>query len=117
MFGQSNDLFFAPDENGIALFSGSGTPINGSITGLIHLWDAGTEVNQEPFIGADQAPRQAAANTGAAENGVVLPIYAVSDGFSYPSVLSSLRMTISNKSGMVMNMMADAMMPEPTPAS
>jgi hypothetical protein len=105
MFGQSNDLFFAPDENGIALFSGSGTPISGSITGLIHLWDAGTEVNQEPFVGSDQAPRQSAPNTGADEMGAVEPIYAVTDGFTYPSVLSSLRITITNNSGMEMNMM------------
>ncbi|MBX3066444.1 MAG: spondin domain-containing protein [Anaerolineae bacterium] len=121
MFGQSNDLFFAPDENGIALFSGKGTPISGSITGLIQLWDAGTEVNQEPFVGADQAPRQIAPNTGAAENGVVLPIYAVTDGYHYPSVLSSLKVTITNDMGMTVNMMAmptgnDAMMAEATPA-
>lgn len=106
MFGQSNDLFFAPDENGIALFSASGTPIGGSITGLIHLWDAGTEVNQEPFVGSDQAPRQAAPNTGADENGVVTPIYAVTDGFTYPSVLSSLKVTITNEVGMESNMMS-----------
>ena len=69
MFGQSNDLFFSPDENGIALFSRSGNPIGGTFSGAIQLWDAGTEVNQEPFVGPDQAPRQAAPDTGAAENG------------------------------------------------
>lgn len=118
MFGQSNDLFFAPDENGIALFNGAGKPVMGVFTGAVHLWDAGTEVNQEPFVGSDQAPRQAAPNTGAAENGVVQPIYALTDGFTYPSVLSSLRVTITNDSMpmdmMGMNMMSmDNMMTEP----
>ncbi len=121
MFGQSNDLFFSPDENGIALFSGNGTPISGTYSGAIQLWDAGTEVNQEPFVGPDQAPRQAAPNTGADEHGVVTPIYAVSDGFTYPSPLSSIKVTIANDSGMVMNMMnpmTDMMAtPEATPAS
>jgi hypothetical protein len=44
MFGQSNDLFYAPNESGIALFSNS-KPISGDITAKIILWDAGTEVN------------------------------------------------------------------------
>jgi hypothetical protein len=120
MFGQSNDLFFGPDQNGIALFNGSGVPINGTFTGAVQLWDTGTEVNQEPFVGSDQAPRQAAPNTGEAEEGVVQPIYWVDDGFSYPSVLSSLVVTITNDSGMEMNMMSmdDMMMtPEITPES
>ncbi len=109
MFGQSNDLFFSPDENGIALFSGSGKPISGTFSGAVQLWDAGTEVNQEPFVGPDQAPRQAAPNTGADEMGVVTPIYAVNDGFTYPSALASIKVTISNDAGTEMNMMAAAM--------
>nr|MBA3874080.1 spondin domain-containing protein [Anaerolineae bacterium] len=108
MFGQSNDLFFATDENGIALFSAKGTPVAGTFSGAIQLWDAGTEVNQEPFVGPDQAARQAAPNTGAAENGVVQSINTVTDGFTYPSVLSSLKFTITNDAGMMMNMMAPA---------
>ena len=71
MFVQSNDLFFGPDEAGIPLFDGMGYPIEGDVTGRVDLWDAGTEVNQEPGIGADQAPRQAGPNTGADEMGVV----------------------------------------------
>jgi hypothetical protein len=56
------------------------------------LWDAGTEVNQAPGIGADQAPRQKMTNTGADENGVV---HVVKDGFSYPETKDVLRITIS----------------------
>lgn len=70
MFGQSNDWFYAPEKQGIDLFE-NGKPISGDITSKFILWDAGTEVDQEPGIGADQAPRQKAANTGAAENGKV----------------------------------------------
>src|SRR6266545_4557753 len=58
MFGQSNDLFYAPDANGIALFDSKGMPLGGDITSKLILWDAGTEVDQELGIGPDQAPRQ-----------------------------------------------------------
>lgn len=109
MFGQSNDLFFATDENGIALFNGMGQPIGGTFSGAIHIWDAGTEVNQEPFVGPDQAPRQMNPNTGADEMGVVLPLYRVDDGFTYPSAVSSIKVTISNEMGMETNMMTDPM--------
>jgi hypothetical protein len=71
MFGQSNDLFYAPDANGIALFDAKGNALSGDVTGQLLLWDAGTEVNEEPGVGANQAPRQKQANTGPAENGVV----------------------------------------------
>lgn len=71
MFVQSNDLFVAPRASGIALFDENGAPRSGDITSENPLWDAGTEVNQEPGVGVDQAPRQAGANTGAEENGVV----------------------------------------------
>lgn len=71
MFVQSNDWFFSPGPDGIALFDADGNPISGDITDQIFLWDAGTEVDQTPGEGADQAPRQAGPNTGEDENGVV----------------------------------------------
>ena len=43
MFGQSNDLFYAP-KNAIALFDKTGKPIGGDITNQLVLLDAGTEV-------------------------------------------------------------------------
>jgi hypothetical protein len=67
MFVPSNDFFFAPDGNGIALFDANGTPISGDVTAQVLLWDAGTEVNQEPGIGPDQVQRQIAPNTGASD--------------------------------------------------
>jgi hypothetical protein len=94
MFGQSNDLFYAPNESGIALFK-NGKPISGDITPQIILWDTGTEVNQEPGIGSDQAPRQKAPNTGKDENGVVQNIKNVKDGFSYPKTASVMKVSIT----------------------
>ncbi len=95
MFGQSNDLFYAPEGAGIALFDASGQPLRGDITAQFILWDAGTEINQEPGAGPDQAPRQAAPNTGADENGTVRPIAEVTDGFRYPEVDGVIRITVT----------------------
>jgi hypothetical protein len=95
MFGQSNDLFYAPGAEGIALFDESGKPIMGDITARTTLWDAGTEVNEEPGVGPNQAPRQSSPNTGPRENGVVRPIAEVRDGFTYPAVSEVLRVTIA----------------------
>lgn len=92
MYGQSNDLFYAPAK-AIDLFNG-GVALSGDITGKFMLWDAGTEVNQAPGIGDEQAPRQKAPNTGAAENGVV---GLVKDGFTYPNTADVLRITITRE--------------------
>ncbi|MEO0596808.1 MAG: spondin domain-containing protein [Chloroflexota bacterium] len=85
MFAQSNDLFFAPDADGIALFADDGTPFSGDVTNQVLLWDAGTEVNQPIGEGDQQAPRQEAPNTGDDENGVVTFVDNLDDGMSYPS--------------------------------
>jgi hypothetical protein len=95
MFGQSNDLFYAPGSKGISLFDANGHPRSGEITSSITLWDAGTEVNEEPGIGPNQAPRQAAPHTGPREHGVVRPISEVKDGFHYPAVSEVIRVTIT----------------------
>ncbi len=95
MFGQSNDLYYAPGAEGIALFDETGKAVIGDITPRITLWDAGTEVNQEPGVGPNQAPRQSAPHTGPRENGVVRPIAEVRDGFRYPAVSEVLRVTIT----------------------
>lgn len=91
MYGQSNDLFYAP-KKAWELFSKDGVPLSGDITEQLLLWDAGTERNQAPGMGDEQAPRQKMANSGAAENGVVR---TVSDGFSYPDTKAVLRVTIT----------------------
>ncbi|HEX6719795.1 MAG TPA: spondin domain-containing protein [Pyrinomonadaceae bacterium] len=91
MFGQSNDLFFG-NENGIDLFDKDGKPLSGDVTSQFGLWDAGTEVNEEPGIGPNQAPRQKSANTGTSERKKVGP---VKDGFTYPATTDVLRITIN----------------------
>ncbi|WP_343690039.1 spondin domain-containing protein [Chitinophaga sp.] len=48
MYGWSNDLFFAPDNPGIRLYSDDGTPITGDVSDQIKLWDNGTRQNQLP---------------------------------------------------------------------
>lgn len=92
MYGQSNDLFYAPKKS-IDLFVG-GKAVSGDFTDKFLLWDAGTEINQSPGIGDEQAPRQKAANTGKAENGVV---GSVKDGFKYPNTKDVLKITISRE--------------------
>ncbi|MBI3450447.1 MAG: spondin domain-containing protein [Acidobacteria bacterium] len=92
MLRESNDLFFAPIETGIALFDARGRPVSGDVTDQILLWDAGTEIHQEPGLGAFQGSRQTRPGAGFAEQGTVHP---VEDGFVYPDVSRVLRVTIA----------------------
>ena len=91
MFVQSNDLFYAPSEEGIALWDDAGNRISGDVTDQIMLWDSGTEVNQAIGMGADQAPRQSGANTGAADEDNTVRIVM---GDDIPAVDSVIRVTI-----------------------
>lgn len=68
MYGESNDTFLATI--GIDLFDDQGAPVAANVSDTFALWNAGTEQDQAPTMGPDQAPRQAAPDTGAAE-GVV----------------------------------------------
>jgi hypothetical protein len=97
MFGQSNDLFYAPDAKGIALFDAKGNPLSGDVTEKLVLWDAGTEVNEEEGVGTNQAPRQKMANTGDAENGMV---HRAKDVRFYGKNGELFRVTITAESGM-----------------
>lgn len=92
MFGQSNDWFYEPEGKGIALFDTQGKPIQGDVTSQIKLWNAGTEVDEEPGIGPNQGPRQKADNTGPAENGMV---QLVQSKFAYPTIEKVMRVVIT----------------------
>lgn len=97
MLVQSNDLFYAPDERGVGLFDAAGEPISGDITDDIQLWDAGTEVNEAPGAGPDQAPRQTGPDTGADEEGGAVhevDVMMSDDGFHYPEIADVIRVTI-----------------------
>ena len=93
MFTESNDLFYSFNEDGIPLFKPNGDPVSGDVTHLVWLWDAGTEINQEPYIGSFQATRQSFNGEGdPEENGRV---ELINDGFEYPDKISIIRVTIN----------------------
>ena len=91
MFGQSNDLFYSNDRP-IALFAADGQPASGAVTTQLSLWDAGTEVNEEPGLGPNQGPRQAAPDAGVAEHQGIAHVH---DKFRYPRTNDVLRLTIT----------------------
>ena len=95
MFVQSNDAFYAPGAGGIALFDAQGNPMSGDVTSQLMLWDAGTEMNQRPGVGADQAPRQTMAGAGMQQMMPVQPMSQVNDGFTYPDTSKVIQVTIT----------------------
>jgi len=95
MMIQSNDLFYAPDVSGIELFEDD-DPVSGDVTDQVGLWDAGTEVDQRPGTGPDQAPRQSSLDTGADQNGDVAPLSLTeAGGYDYPAVEDVVRVTVT----------------------
>ncbi len=64
MFVQSNDWIFSFDGEGIPLFT-SGVPVSGDISSMVMIFDVGTETDQYPGSGPDQAIRQSGPDTGA----------------------------------------------------
>jgi len=94
MFVQSNDLFYAPAEEGIPLYEME-EPVDGDVTDRLALWDAGTEENEEPGVGEHQAPRQMETDSGPDEDGTVRPIDDVDDGYDYPAVGDVVEVTIT----------------------
>jgi hypothetical protein len=97
MFGQSNDLFYSNDRP-IALFDAAGKPVTGDMTTQLSLWDAGTEVNEEPGLGPNQGPRQRTPEAGVTER---QGIAHVRDRYTYPRTGDVLRLTITPVTGAV----------------
>jgi hypothetical protein len=94
MIAQSNDGLVATGPEGIALFDASGRPVTGDVTGQLALWDAGTEVNEEPGLGRNQGLRQGAAHAGDPER---RPVRLMSDaefGALWPAVGAIVRVTV-----------------------
>ncbi len=91
MFVQSNDLFYAPGD-GLELMGKDGMPMTGDMTAMVQLWDAGTEQNEPPGTGPNQAPRQSDPNTGPAENGTV---QEVETGDEYPDTAAVIKVSIT----------------------
>lgn len=87
-YGYSNDIFFAPENPGIALYKADGTPITGDVSASVKLWDNGTRVNVKPGPTID--------HPGAAENGKVTMINGTDNqGITYPEASALMRLTLT----------------------
>ena len=117
MFVQSNDLFYAPDEMGIPFWDENGNPRDGDVTMYLQLWDSGTEANEEPGLGPNQAPRQSGPNTGDADPDNTVRL--VDDGYTYPDNASVIKLTITpareNQADGITFTLIDAMANTPVP--
>jgi hypothetical protein len=104
MFGESNDWFFGPGPEGIALYDDMGKPTSGDVTSQISLWNAGTEVDQEPAVGPDVGPNQASPTQGDADPDatvrVVPDMVPLTAGgtFARPAIKDMIRVTVTPKS-------------------
>lgn len=54
MLVQTNDWFLAFEDGGLPLFDTFGQPVEGDVTGELRIYDAGTEVDEQPGLGEDQ---------------------------------------------------------------
>ncbi|MDR8391216.1 spondin domain-containing protein [Aliifodinibius sp. S!AR15-10] len=91
MYVQSNDLFYGPEEKGISLFS-QGTPVTGDVTDQLLLWDAGTEINEEPGVGPNQVLRQSDLDTGPEDPNP--NVREVDDEYDYGTLSERIKVTI-----------------------
>ena len=94
MIGESNDGLVATGADGIALFDASGRPASGDVTARLALWDAGTEVNEDPGLGPNQGMRQAAPHAGDPERRPVRPMAEAEFGDRWPAVRQLVRVTL-----------------------
>ena len=101
MMVQSNDIVYSTSEIGISLYDESDQPISGDVTNQIFAYDVGTEANEYPGAGLNQAPRQAAPNTGPADPNTAIRRVTANgntandDGFVYNPVGSRIQVTIT----------------------
>ncbi len=89
MMEETNDLFVGA--NFIPLFH-NGLPLTGEITSIMRVWDAGTEVDEFPGIGVNQAPRQSGVNVGPNE-GAMLERES-SESFEFPEIHDIIKVTL-----------------------
>ncbi len=91
MLMQSNDVIYGPRDGRLELFSDSGRPISGDVSGEFAVFDAGTEVNEDPLTGPNVGINQQWLNAGDAEDGEVR---TPDDGFAWPPASRILRVTL-----------------------
>jgi hypothetical protein len=75
MYGASNDWVFATIEDGIALFEGD-APRTGDVTSDVRIWDVGTELSEEPGIGAHVGAPEGATDDDSSVREVLTDEYA-----------------------------------------
>ncbi len=109
MYGASNDLFYAPDDGGISLFDGN-TPLTGDITGMIKLWDAGTEVNHAPGSGEDGDMEEMAIKQVRNTDNVM-------DGFTYNNVEDNIKVMLEYDGTSMFTLTIDVLANSSTPLS
>lgn len=95
MLAQSNDGLVGTRLPGIELFDAAGTPISGDVTPQLTLWDAGSEVNEEPGVGRNQGLRQGVPYAGDPERKPVRPLAETEFGQVWPSADRLVRITIT----------------------
>ncbi|MEJ7731205.1 MAG: spondin domain-containing protein [Polyangiaceae bacterium] len=98
MVATSNDTFVSLGPKGVELADTQGDPrpladINADLAAALGAWDAGTEANQAAALGPDQAPRQAAPNSGPAEGDGT--VRAVDQVWAFPPVADVMRVTVT----------------------
>lgn len=87
-YSNSNDLFFAPQNPGLALFNDSGVPYTGVINDAVKLWDNGTRVNEQPGAGVN--------HPGVAQAGVVTEVNGTdAEGHTYPAASEMLQVSLT----------------------
>ncbi len=100
MLRESNDWFFAPGPDGIPLYV-DGVPVSGDVTQLVLLWNAGTEIDQEPAIGDATGTRQMTRDQGDPDPETVIrqvpETVTLTSGatFNRPTVAQMIRVTLT----------------------
>ena len=101
MLGESNDWFFAPGPAGIPLYDAQVAPVSGDVTAAVSLWNAGTEIDQEPSVGDATGPRQSAPDAGAPDPDPTVrevPVTAPLTGggaFTRPAIDQMIQVTVT----------------------
>ena len=101
MLGESNDWFFAPGPSGIALYDANGLPVTGDVTDQVSLWNAGTEIDQEPAVGDSTGPQQPSPDFGAPDPDSTVRKLAqtvtLTDGsqFTLPAIAQMVHVTLT----------------------
>jgi len=96
MFVQSNDWFYAFNDDGLELFDDN-TPRSGDFTSNVVVYDAGTEQDTAPGTGPDQKPVQGAtdSNVGPSEDEDIELAASRHPGFTIPASNQVIRVTVT----------------------